>query len=96
MNKPKPFAKLFCHPTLGQLLVQRSCNDEDKPGVQITFDTGIEQLQSSHVFLAVGGVDDETANKAADQLFENFDEDMAVASTEKQIELIHQMFANQH
>ena len=96
MSAPKPFAKLFEHAALGQLLVQRDSNDEDQPGIRITFDMGMEDLAPCHVFLAVGGVDDETANQAADQLFQTFDEEMAAASVQKQIDRIQAMFAQRH
>ncbi|WP_120967017.1 hypothetical protein [Comamonas sp. lk] len=96
MGTPKPFAKLFENPTLGQLLVQRSTNDDDRPGLRITFDPGIDELQPCDIFLSVGGVDDETAERAADELFTRFDEDMAIASVQKQVDQIKQMYSNRH
>ncbi|MDR2325463.1 MAG: hypothetical protein LBE51_08710 [Acidovorax sp.] len=96
MSTPKPFAKLFTHSQLGQLLVQRDANDDEQPGIRITFDPGMEDLAPCHLFLAVGGIDEDAASQAADQLFENFDEEMAVASVQKQIAQIQQMFSNQH
>ena len=96
MNKPKPFAKLFAHATLGQLLVQRDSNVDDKPGIRITFDPAIEQLAPCYLFLSVGGIDEETANKAADAMFDQFTEDMAASSVEKQVEEIKQMFSKPH
>lgn len=96
MSTPKPFAKLFTNPTLGQLLVQRDNNDDGLPGIRITFDPGMEDLAPCYVFLGVGGVDDEAASQAVDQLFENFDEEMAAASAQKQIAQIQQMFSNRH
>lgn len=96
MSTPKPFAKLFDHDTLGQLLVQRSTNDEDDPGLRITFDPGIDELQPCNVFLAVGGVDEDAANRAADELFDRFDEGMAIATVQKQVEQIKQMFSRPH
>lgn len=96
MSPPKPFAKLFAHPTLGQMLVQRETNDDDQPGVSIKFDPGIEDLAPCHIFLAVGGVDDETANQAADQLFENTSEETAAKIVEKQVDLIRGSFGVRH
>lgn len=96
MNKPKPFAKLFEHPTLGQLLVQRDSDDDDTPGIRITFDTGLEELDLCFVFLKVGGVDDDAANQAADQIFQKFDEAMTIASVENQIEQILRAFGPRH
>ena len=93
---PKPFAKLFDHPEIGQVLVQRSSNEEDTPGVLFTFDPGIEELQPCDVFLAVGGVDDDVANEAADTLFENITEGMALEVAEKQLSQIKQMFQAAH
>lgn len=85
---PKPFAKLYLHPGLGQILVLRDTNDEDMPGLRIRFDAGIENLKPSDVFLSVGGVDEDAANDAADALFATFDETMAVAAVLKQIPVI--------
>lgn len=96
MNKPKPFAKLFAHATLGQLLVQRDSNEDDKPGIRITFDPAVDQLAPCHIFLSVGGTDEDTANKAADAMFDQFTEDMAASSVEKQVEQIKQMFSKPH
>lgn len=96
MSKRKPFAKLFEHPEIGQVLVQRSSDDEDTPGIRVTFDAGVDQLQPCHMFLGVGGTDDDAANAAADSLFENLTEDMAVAAAEKQIAQIKEMFQTAH
>lgn len=88
----KPFAKLFDHPEIGQVLVQRSSNEEDMPGIRITFDPGVDELQPCHLFLGVGGIDDDAANEAADTLLMNLTEDMAVSAAKQQIQQIKQMF----
>lgn len=93
---PKPFAKLFDHPEIGQVLVQRSSNEEDTPGIRITFDPGVEELQPCHLFLGVGGIDDDAANEAADTLLMNLTEDMAVSAAKQQIQQIKQMFQAAH
>lgn len=93
---PKPFAKLFEHPEIGQVLAQRSSGEDDTPGIRITFDLGMDELQPCHLFIGVGGIDNDAANEAADTLFMNLTEDIAVSAATRQIQQIKQMYQAAH
>jgi len=93
MQQPKPFAKLFVHPEIGQVLVQRSSDEDDTPGIEIKFDPAVEGIAPSHVFLAVRGVDEDAAEEAADCMFEGFTEAEAFAAAAGQIAAIKQYFS---
>ena len=95
MTTIKKFAKLFDHKTMGQMLVQRCSNEIDAPGVLVTFDPGMDELDPCDVFIAVKGGSDNDADQAADALFERFDEAMAVDVTKAHLETIKKMFSQQ-
>lgn len=86
MGSPKPFAKLFTQAQLGQILVQRDQNENYQHGVSITFDSGEDGLNPVVIFIAVKdtGISVERAIHAADQMFANFDEEMAFAAVRNQ------------
>lgn len=86
MQKPKPFAKLFDHPEIGQVLVRRTTNKSGTPGVLLMFNAAANQLQLCDLFFAQGGIDEEVAARAADKLLDSFTEAMAVDLARKYIE----------
>lgn len=90
---PKAFAKLFEHAELGQILVRRDRDDDDeRPGVRITFDPAVDELAPCDFFMGVGGVDDDAAEQAADNLFANMTEEIAVKIVAQHVTQIKAQF----
>lgn len=80
-----PFAKLFEHPEIGQVLVLRSKNKSGTPGVLVIFNTSANKMQLCDLFFGQGGIDEEVAAKTAGKLLDSFTEEMAVDLARKYI-----------